>query len=399
MVDRTRTRSRSPAIWPFFFISGAVLGTWSADIPAVRDHLDLSSAAMSGLILMMGVATVCAGLATGQLLLRFSTARTVRIGALLTPLAGAAAIAAPSVYLLAPALLAFGATYAMLDVSMNAHGVAIEARRGVAILSSLHGGWSVGALVGAALVAAAHLLGVDHRLEAAVFASGLVVLGAWFGGGLQAFRDRRRARSADGEPRRNLVLPVGGVILIGCMALLVYSVEGVVLDWGGLYVVQETTGGAALAAAGVAAFSAGMAIGRLVGDASNRAFGAAGLLQLGMATVAVALLAQALIGTAALVVPTLFLTGLGAANSAPLLLSAAGRSGDMPAGAAIAATTMMGDLGLLFVSPLLGAAAQFSSYSVTLACAGACGAVGAVAARRVLVSGAGRAAAVPGSDG
>lgn len=146
----------------------------------------------------------------------------------------------------------------------------------------------------------------------------------------------------------------------------------------------------------MAAFSAGMAVGRLIGDAVHTALGRALVLQGGMALVAFALLGQALLGMAATTVPALFLAGVGAANSAPLLLGAAGSCGDMAPGAAIAATTMMGDLGLLFVAPLLGIAAQPTSFAVTFACAGGLAACGAVVARRYLSS---RRVGFPGSDG
>ena len=54
-----------------------------------------------------------------------------------------------------------------MDVSMNAHGVAVERALGRPIMSSLHACWSFGGLAGAGAVAAAVALGVDPRLEGA----------------------------------------------------------------------------------------------------------------------------------------------------------------------------------------------------------------------------------------
>jgi predicted MFS family arabinose efflux permease len=376
-----RPRAATSAI---FFISGAVLATWSADIPAVRDRLGISTAAMSAVILLMGIATVFAGLLAGQLLARLSTARMTRIGVVITPISGAAAVVAPSPILLATALLVLGATYGLLDISMNAHGVAIEKRVGATIMSSLHGSWSIGGLVGAAAVAVGGLLGVDPRAEGVVFLGALVALGVWIGSRLPA-EHHGRAGGVDAGGGPSLVLPTGGVIAIGCLTVVAFAVEGVVLDWSSLFVVQDTTGGATLGAGALAGFSAGMALGRLVGDAANRRIGPTALLQLGMAGSAVSLLVLVATGAAWLAVPALFLTGVGSANAAPVLLSAAGRSPDMTAGAAIAATTTMGNLGMLVISPVLGVAAEFSSLSVTLAVAGALAAVGAVGARAAVL--------------
>ena len=52
-------------------------------------------------------------------------------------------------------LIALGASVAAMDVSMNAHGVALERSMDRPITSSLHAGWSLGGLVGAAAVAVA----------------------------------------------------------------------------------------------------------------------------------------------------------------------------------------------------------------------------------------------------
>ena len=48
---------------------------------------------------------------------------------------------------------------------MNAHGVAIQSALARPILSSLHGGWSVGGFASAGLVAVATAAGIDPRLE------------------------------------------------------------------------------------------------------------------------------------------------------------------------------------------------------------------------------------------
>lgn len=231
-------RFRTAAIWPFFVVSGSVMGTWSADIPAVRGQVGVSTAVMSVLLLMMGVATVCSGLLVGQLLSRFHSATLVRVGGVVTPVGAALAVAAPSPAALVGALVLFGGTYALLDVSMNSHGVEIESRHGVAVLSFLHAGWSIGGLVGAGCVALGGVVGLDYRLEALGFCALLIVLAAVSGPGLQIWEeDAGRAEAGVGrggaaaEPSRAFVLPVGAVIVIGVLALILYSTEGVVLDW------------------------------------------------------------------------------------------------------------------------------------------------------------------------
>ncbi len=64
----------------------------------------------------------------------------------------------------------------MADVVMNALGIAVEEHRGKSIMSGLHGMWSAGTLVGAAIgVPAAHA-GLDGRVHLAAMAAVLLVV-------------------------------------------------------------------------------------------------------------------------------------------------------------------------------------------------------------------------------
>ena len=65
---------------------------------------------------------------------------------------------APSLPALVAALGLLGAANGVMDVAMNAHGVAVETRLQQPIMSSLHGMFSLGGLLGAG--AGALLLGL-----------------------------------------------------------------------------------------------------------------------------------------------------------------------------------------------------------------------------------------------
>src|SRR5207253_3071998 len=73
------------------------------------------------------------------------------------------------------ALVLWGASASVLDVAMNAQGSAIEQRRERPIMSSLHGLWSVGTMIGAALAALVAGLGISVRLHLLVAAPLLLV--------------------------------------------------------------------------------------------------------------------------------------------------------------------------------------------------------------------------------
>ena len=75
---------------------------------------------------------------------------------------------APNAVALGAILFVFGAANGAMDVSMNAHGVAVERELGKPIMSSLHGGWSVGGFLSAGVAAAAGAAGLDPRVLALI---------------------------------------------------------------------------------------------------------------------------------------------------------------------------------------------------------------------------------------
>ena len=100
-----------------------------------------------------------------------------------------------------------------MDVAMNAHGVAVERELGRPIMSSLHGGWSVGGFLAAGLVAIAAAAGVDPRLESLLVGVALWVAALWITTRLgerdDPFRGEERVRAALARraPDRRTVLP------------------------------------------------------------------------------------------------------------------------------------------------------------------------------------------------
>ena len=127
--------------------------------------------------------------------------------------------------------------------------------------------------------------------------------------------------------------------------------EGAVADWSGVFLMQAGAT-AARAAAGFAGFSAAMVLGRVFGDWTVRRLGPAVVLR-GGAALAAAGFGLAVAWPAA-GVAGFALVGLGVANMAPLLFSAAGRAGPA-ASTGVAAAATLGYAGLLLGPPVVGA--------------------------------------------
>lgn len=345
------------ATFTVFAVNGAMIGTWVAHIPWLQDRLDVSKTTIGFALLCMAAGALVAMPLTGQILDRRSSGKVARAATLTYCLLLPLPLIAPSPVALGAILFLFGAVNGSMDVAMNAHGVAVERELGKPIMSSLHGGWSIGGFLAAGLSALAGAAGVDPRVLAlcvgiALWLSGLYVT------------SRLGSASTHGEGS-GFALPARGVILIGILCFLAMVTEGAIGDWSGIYLKQDLGADASAAATGFAGFSLGMALARLGGDALNARLGAGALLRGGMSLVAIALAAALLIAEPLPAVVGFALAGLGIANSVPILFSAAGRH--EPPGPSLAAVFTVGYTGFIVGPPAIGALGDTIGLPETLA--------------------------------
>jgi hypothetical protein len=347
------------ATFGVFFVNGAVVGTWVAHIPWIQDRFELSKSTLGLILLAMAVGVIVALPLMGQAIVRLGSVRATRIAGTVCVLMLPLPLLAPEPWLLPLALVVLGASSGAMDVSMNAHGVAVERILQRPVMSSLHAGWSFGGLAGAALVAAAGGAGVDPRVETLV-ATGLFLLL------VAACLTRLGPGSATAEAPSGFVRPTRGVVVLAMLCLIIMVTEGAMADWGGIYLTRDLGTSTAVAALAFAAFSGGMTAGRVFGDWLNHRLGAATLMQGGSALAGLALGAMLLLGDPALAIAGFFLVGIGVANGVPLVFSAAGHAPGRESGPNIAAVSSMGSIGFLAGPPFIGFFAEATSLPLAL---------------------------------
>jgi predicted MFS family arabinose efflux permease len=350
----------SPRIATFlvFGVNGAMIGTWVAHIPWLQDHLGVSKATLGLCLLCMAAGAVVAMPLTGLILDRLPSASVARWSTLVFCLMLPLPLLATSPLMLAPILFVFGASNGAMDVAMNAHGVAIQEKLERPVMSSFHGGWSVGGFVAAGVVAIAAAAGLDPRAESLIVGVCLWLLSLWI-------TPRLGSMSSHSSAGHGFALPKRPVLLIGGLCFLVMLAEGAIGDWSGIYLKHNTGASTAAAAVAFTGFSLGMAIARLGGDFVNTRIGADRLLRVGTALVAVALGAALLVGQTLPAVVGFILCGLGIANAVPLLFSAAGRID--PPGPSLAAAFTLGYTGFIVGPPVIGVLSDQTGLPQTLA--------------------------------
>lgn len=312
------TMSPRLATFLMFVVNGAVIGTWVASIPTIKRDLGVSDGEFGLALLFAPLGALVAQQITGQLLVRVSSQRLLVVSALAYPMLVVLPIAAPSVPLLVLALFVFGYASTTMDVTMNAHGVGLEGSGGKSIMSGLHAGWSLGAVIGSVGVAIALSRAIEPVAEA--FLAGILL---W----LLALAASRflGTGTTRTESVKGLHLPTRAVLPLAGLIILIAFVEGGLTDWGGIYMDQGVGADESIAALAFAAFSVGLFVGRIGGDWTKDRIGSIRLTQWGMLLAAGSIAAFLLVPDAWVGLVGMVIAGVGIANTVPQIFGAAGR--------------------------------------------------------------------------
>ena len=349
------------AVLAVFALNGFALGGWFVRIPAVQDRLGIGEGLLGVALLGAAVGALLSMTVTGALISRLGSRRVVGATALLLPVSLIPLALAPNVPALALALVLVGASNGALDVSMNSHAVMVEERYGRRIMSSFHAAFSFGALAGSVLGGGVAYLGVDvlpHFLIVFVLAT-LAAVPAY-----RALLPSDADAAEGGTPA--FARPTRALLGLGVISFCVLLGEGAMSDWSAVYLDDTLRTGPGFAAAGYAAFSLAMALGRLFGDRLTERFGPTRLVRLCGAIAALGLGAALAVGDPVFALVGFACAGAGFSVVFPLALSAAGRTGDVATGPALAAVSTAAYTGFLVGPPTIGFLAELAGLGAAL---------------------------------
>lgn len=345
------THRRSRAVALLFALMSVFVGSWFARIPEVQADLGLSDATLGLVLLGLPAGTLVVMPLTSWLVPRYGAGTVTLITGLVQglPFLGLSMVTGP--VSLAALLVGVGLLNGTLNVAMNARATAVEEARGVSIMSTCHGFFSLGGMVGAGVGSGAAALGLSLGAHFAVLIGGSTVV-------ILAHRTALRAGSSRAPTGPAFALPPPA---LGGLALLLFCVllgEGAVSNWSAVYLRTTLGAGAGVAGLGYAAFSGAMAVGRLHGDRLFERFSTERVVPAGALLAAFGLGSGLLVGHPVAAIAGFFVQGLGFSLLVPALYQTAARTPGLAPGTSIAAVATAGYVGLFTGPPLLGAIAD-----------------------------------------
>ena len=338
----------------FFFVSGFGFFTWASRIPTIQQQLHLNEAQLGAVLFALPIGLMGTLPLTGVLLSRFDSRRIMIIGAVCFNLMLCAIGFATQTWQLVLALIGFGCSRNLFNISANAQSIGVQSLFDRSIIARFHGVWSLAGFGGAALGYLMVSFSVSPAWHFLIVGLALTVL-CWF-----AYPGTLPQQPAPRERRPWFALPDKTLAKYGLISFASMACEGTMLDWSGIYFQKAVHTSREVATLSFTAYAIAITLGRLTGDRLANRYGVRTTL-----TYSGALICLGLLTAVAFPYPLtagfgFILTGFGVSCVIPMVFSMAGRSAGMSSGSAIAAVSTVGYLGFLIVPPLVGSVAQLS---------------------------------------
>ncbi|MDX3105331.1 MFS transporter [Nonomuraea angiospora] len=369
-----QARLARAAVAALFLTNGAVFFNIVPRYPQIKAELGLSNAVFGTALAAHPVGALLAGLLAGAAIRRFRSARVASMGIVVTTLATLFIPFVPNWVAFGGVLFVVGALDAIVDVAQNAHGLRVQRLYGRSIVNSLHGVWSVGAVLGGLMGSAAAGLNIPLAVHLGISATLFSVTA------LVAYRfllpgpedAERPAEAQDGDTSRRAGrraftgAAVRMLAALGVLAACGTLVEDAGASWGALYLSGDLRTDAATAGLAVVALQVAMTVGRLSGDRVVDRFGQRTVVRAGGALAAIGMGAALAMPSVPAALAGFALAGLGVATLVPAAMHTADELPGLPAGAGLTIVSWLLRGGFLLSPPLVGFVADLTSLRVGL---------------------------------
>ncbi len=360
------------AVSVLFLTNGAIFANILPHYPAIKDGLDLSNAAFGISVAAYPLGAITAGLTSGALVRRFRSSRVATVGTCLIGLSILLAGIAPSWAVLTITLFLAGSMDAITDVAQNSHGLRVQKLYKRSILNSFHAVWSIGAVLGGLMGAAAAGLAIPRGIHLSVsfvlFSALTLVCYRFLLPGPEPAEPTEGAPAAGASAtvRRTSLVTVSILAALAVIGIAGALVEDAGNTWAAVYLTNSLSATPTIAGLGFVALVGMQFVGRLFGDRLVDRYGQRAVAQGGGALATVGMGTALLFPSIPLTILGFGLAGLGVATLVPAAMYTADGLPGLRTGTGLTVISWLMRLGFLFSPPIVGAIADASSLRVGL---------------------------------
>ncbi len=333
--------------------NGMIMGVFAGRIAAIKEKLALSDTQISLILISFSIGCIIAMSMLKELSAKYGSKKVLFFTCLMASISFYFFINIPnSLILLILITTMSGSFVGAMDVSMNAQAVLLETKISKAIMSSLHGMWSLGMFIGSYLLTIALKYNLNITLLIMPIVMALCIFNIYNSKNL--FDDRMQLTDRDEKSRKLFSLPHRQVIPIGALIICFILPEAGLTEWSGIWLTDKLYMGVAWEPRGVMIISFFMMIARFSGDYIVNMLGRKQFIWLSSIFTLFAILTVILSPYTNLTLLAFAVFGLSIANMMPILYSMAGRVQGVTTAEGVAGATTMGYAAYMLSPAIIG---------------------------------------------
>lgn len=343
-----------------FFLQPIAFGSWLPRIPDVQQHLGVGPAGLALALLGMPVGTLLTLPFAGRLVASIGARATIIYGFIVYSAVMALPALAWNAETLFVALMFAGSAVSTLELGLNVKADEVEKHGGKPIMSTCHGFWSLGIMVGSVVGSVFAALGVPAAIAIPLAAIIVLPVALYVGNLLPDHGKEERAAAATAPKAR--WQPPGAMLLGICVFVFgIGMTEGAVADWSAVFLRDVFGSPTAQAGIGYSVFAALVATGRFSGDWLRTRYGAVAVARFCGTCALIGLAIVYFAGSPEVAIVGFAVVGFGVSVGFPLAVSAAASLKDRPASSSVATLSFIALTGFLIGPPMIGFVAEHTS--------------------------------------
>ena len=336
----------------FFSINSIFFGSWITRLPDIQERIGIGEGELGLALLGVPLGSVSVMPFISYFIQKYGAGRVTILISIVFCFISTLPVFAPSLLGLFIILTMVGIVTGSMDIAMNAAAAIVEEQKGRPIMSTCHGLWSLGGMVGAASTSILAGLSIPGKLQMPVLAVILLILVALLS------KTMLKVREVTTEKTRIFVLPRGILIWLALIAFCVMLGESAIMDWSTIYLRKTLNTEVILAGMGFAGFSFTMALGRFYGDVLITRWGSRKLVIIGLVIAITGVFSALVIQNSIVAILGFTFAGFGFSGLVPAVYISSAKVPGVSAGEGLASVAALGYFGLFVGPPTIGMIAE-----------------------------------------
>lgn len=335
----------------FFAINSVFFGSWITRLPDIQEKIQIGDGELGFALLGLPLGAVVVMPFISYFIQKYGAGRVTVFISIAFCLISILPVFAFSYISLLGALIMVGMLTGAMDIAMNATAAIVEKKHKHAIMSTCHGLWSLGGMIGAASTSLLAGFTVSSKIQMVVLAIILLISITFL------YQTMMEVKEAS-QPEKIFVLPKGILLSLALIAFCVMLGESAIMDWSTIYLRRTLNTDIMLAGMGFAGFSLTMAIGRFYGDLLITKWGSRKLVRIGLIIALTGVAAALVVNSAIVAILGFTIAGFGFSSLIPSIYISAAKTPGVSAGAGLASVASLGYFGLFIGPPTIGMIAE-----------------------------------------